>query len=320
MYLGLVVGAIFTWLAFREVDLHELGGIFTSAQLAYAIPVLLALAGFYALKLLRWRSLLHPLGVDRGAPLFAPMMIGFASNNLLPLRVGELIRVYLADRVLNLGKAALLGTIVIERILDFVAILFWASVALFLLDVSDPNYVKVTITLAFIGLVLVAALVGIVLKPEILFWVVHLAAMVLPSKAAEWLDAQSKKFAEAFRLVTSTATLMSATLNSIAQWGLMGFAIFCATVAVDVQVPFFLCFIVQAIIVAGISLPSAPGFIGTIEYCFVAGLTPFGIAPSEAVSAAVFYHLLVWGGVVIVGMYCLRRYGYKLRDLWTAEP
>ena len=64
-----------------------------------------------------------------------------------------------------------------------------------------------------------------------------------------------------------------------------------------------------------ISLPGAPGFIGTVEYCFVAGLGFFEVQPSEALSIAIFYHALSFMFVTSSGAFYLKNYGLSWKAL-----
>jgi uncharacterized protein (TIRG00374 family) len=54
--------------------------------------------------------------------LFQVILIGFAVNNVLPLRLGELVRTFLLRRSDNVPIASSLATILIERLLDVVAL------------------------------------------------------------------------------------------------------------------------------------------------------------------------------------------------------
>ena len=62
-------------------------------------------------------------------------MIGFMGNNVLPAHLGELIRVFVLGRTFALSKAAVLSSVVLERILDMVfgviQLCFWVSLRLF---------------------------------------------------------------------------------------------------------------------------------------------------------------------------------------------
>ncbi|NIP51527.1 MAG: hypothetical protein GWN81_06270, partial [Phycisphaerae bacterium] len=73
--------------------------------------------------------------------------------------------------------------------------------------------------------------------------------------------------------------------------------------------------LILGLVVAGISLPSAPGFVGTIEYCFVLGLGFFDVDATRALSIGVFYHAISFLTVVAAGTFFMRRYRTSLSKL-----
>ncbi len=73
-----------------------------------------------------------PIGRARFGPAFRATVIGFTATFLLPGRVGEVLRPYLLARKEGFSAAATFATIVVERVLDLVAVLMLFS--FFLLD------------------------------------------------------------------------------------------------------------------------------------------------------------------------------------------
>src|SRR5688572_22254406 len=71
----------------------------------------------------RWKYLLEPLGPTRFRTVFRTTVIGFAASAVLPARAGEVIRPYLLARQEGLSATAAFATIVVERVLDLVAVL-----------------------------------------------------------------------------------------------------------------------------------------------------------------------------------------------------
>src|SRR5687767_9061733 len=98
--LGIAITLLCLGLAFYGVDFSALLGALTTANYALVLPALaLWLAGYVA-RTLRWRTILVGSGVGAGPifELFGVLMVGFATNNLLPARLGELARAYLLRR------------------------------------------------------------------------------------------------------------------------------------------------------------------------------------------------------------------------------
>ena len=116
--LGLVVSAIFVALLLRQVDGPELRDAFADAQPGWLIGGFAVYLGALWLRGLRWRLVLReatPLSTNDATAL---VVIGYAANNVLPVRVGELVRAQLLHDRHGADRVGALGTIVVERILD----------------------------------------------------------------------------------------------------------------------------------------------------------------------------------------------------------
>src|SRR5207302_1987252 len=86
----------------------------------------------FSLRAYRWSKLMEPVKPASTGELLRPMIIGFFANNVLPFRMGELVRAHMAGKKLNISRTASLGTIVLERICDTLSFLsIFLAVAFF---------------------------------------------------------------------------------------------------------------------------------------------------------------------------------------------
>ncbi|MGH7349784.1 MAG: lysylphosphatidylglycerol synthase transmembrane domain-containing protein, partial [Candidatus Rokuibacteriota bacterium] len=151
--LGLAVSAGLLVYFFWDVDLgviaaHLRGTLWTFL----ALSVALNFASMWA-RAWRW-SYLFPPGT-RPRRLYRALLIGYMGNNLLPLRAGELVRVYVASRH---GPRfwTTLATVVVERVLDGLAL--GLIIAGLLLIVPVPGEVRWSIAI-FLSVDLIAMVV-----------------------------------------------------------------------------------------------------------------------------------------------------------------
>ena len=94
-----------------------------------------------------------------------------------------------------------------------------------------------------------------------------------------------------------------------------------ARITTLISVPFAAVFVVVAFNVAGLSLPSTPGFFGTIELCFVLALRQYGVENESAVAAAIFWHLLAFTSTMVVSLVIVFRTGFSVREIdWLSDP
>jgi glycosyltransferase 2 family protein len=309
---GLVVGGVLLWLAVKDIDFAAVGTALRDAQLGYIFPMLGALALNYWLKAVRWQHLLAPsTSVPVPARALLPsMMVGIGANSILPAHLGELVRVYLAGTEFRIAKTTLLTTLVLERLLDVLSVVALLLVVLFAGDSSRELRIAV-LFLTGVALAVVAVTIGLcVLKPhnsrlsEVLF-------KALPSSAADFLTRQIDHAMRGVAVIRQSHMYARLLVNSLLQWALMTAVVFFALHAFDISVPLYASIYILGLTVAGLTLPTSPGFVGTIQFCFLLGLRPFDVDPTVAFSASLLYHALALAAPIAAGVWFGRHYGLK---------
>ena len=144
--------------ALWDADFAVLWQTLLSGRHWVLLPFLAVLGIFFLSNAIRWTLLLDPFGCFSARQVLPSMMIGFAANNLLPLRVGELIRAYLFAREFRIARSGVLMTLVLERVLDLVAILAIYALGLLLLP-DAPAAMRAGLWLATLGIGAIAAAV-----------------------------------------------------------------------------------------------------------------------------------------------------------------
>src|SRR6476661_9854248 len=179
------------------------------AEMRRADPILLILATVvtgltYAIRALRWQSLLAPIGRTRYSVAFTTTVIGFAANALIPGRVGEVLRPYLLARRESLNATSAFATIILERVLDLATVLmlfaffvFGSASSAISGDPAQLALVKVggavAAASAVAGLLVLFALAG---HPERLGRAALKVERVLPARFARLLAAFLETFAQ----------------------------------------------------------------------------------------------------------------------------
>jgi hypothetical protein len=317
-FAGIALGALLLWLAVKDADYGEIAASFGSARAVLALPLLLGAAGFYFLKASRWSDLLSPIARIPPLRLVPSMMAGAAGNNLLPAHAGELVRIYLLGREFRLPKAGLLATLVAERIFDIIGVLLLLSCALVFVDASTAArpLVILLLVLAVGGSLLIGLMVR---HPGWLQQVVAAHAAKLPRVIGEKAGNFAVHITSGFGALREGRLFRRILMNSILQWVLMSVCIYAALRAFRIDAAYPAAVVVLGFVVAGLTLPTSPGFIGTIQYCFVLGLAPFGVEPAHALAASIFYHTILWLSVTTTGLYFMRRYSVTMGEIREME-
>ena len=282
------------------------------------LPVLIGmLVSLYALKAYRWRLLLSPLG-DYGTwrDCFGPMISGFAVNNVLPARAGEVVRVMVFARRSGLPVASVLTTVVLERILDMLSILVFLSVGLLNLP-EMPDALRDSAL--FIGAV---ATVGVAGAVVFLVWTSLFVRFVnwglALCRVPESLRAKVSRILET--AVTGLASLKSPTklavivVVSLLQWGLNGALMYLSLRSFGVVVPIPAALVLLGVVALAVAVPASPGFFGVIQFCFTSTLKIFPVSPPAVLAASIYYHMIQYIPVTLYGLLWLSRSGFQMRE------
>ena len=128
-WLALVVSALFMLLLLYQVDLTEIRRALLGANYLYVAPAIALYFGAVYFRSVRWRYLHSPLRTFPVSRLYPVIVIGYMANNLLPARLGELVRSYYLARRENFNVSPALATIAVERVYDGVTLLAFAAVS-----------------------------------------------------------------------------------------------------------------------------------------------------------------------------------------------
>ena len=277
------------------------------------IPMFATMFGFYWLKALRWSVLLSPSHKVSGNQLVPAMMAGAAGNNLLPAHFGELVRVYFAGKKFGIPKTTVLATLVVERLFDIIVVLVIFSLALLTGDYSASFY-KGALFLLLVALLITVASGLLTMYTERFTGFLEAKLTFLSTGSRAKLTDQVQNLSTGLMALRQKNLYFEVVVNSFVQWLLMAACLYCALLAFDIEASPTVAIVILGFTVVGLTLPTSPGFFGTIEYCFVLGLATAGVDPSTALSAAIYYHLPAWIVVTLVGVVLLRVYHLSFRE------
>ena len=325
--LGVAVSGVCLWLAVRGADLSEVPPAFAAADYRTLPLVGALLAGFFWTKAVRWAALLRPLRPrtpdgPTGEPfttvgVLPAVLIGFAGNNVLPAHAGEFFRVAVVAKRWRVSAAAVLSTVVLERVLDVGAILLLFAAGVPAIPGAGEEYGWVLFA-ASAGLLAAAAGCGLFLwKTEAC---VRLAAAGLarlpfvPGAVRLGVPRLLGQAAAGLAALKSGRALAGIAALSVLHWALMAGMIWLCFASFGVRLPAAAGAVVNGVIAFGVLAPSTPGFFGVVQVCFRAGAAPFGVSAADALSASIFYQVTQWVPVTLAGAVCAAKAG-----LWGGQ-
>jgi glycosyltransferase 2 family protein len=283
-----------------------------SADLRWIALAMVVYSFGFIIRSFRWRILMAPVKKVRARELYPVMMLGFLANNVLPFRMGELVRAHRTGRKFGVSRAASLGTILIERLFDTISFLTtFVVVAIFF---NFPMAVRSGAwALGLACLSVIALLFGMVRRPQ---WVEALLRKS-PLRAA-WktkLLTLSQSFTQGVLGMFRPTYLIATLVLSLSIWTLEGTVLFLIARSFDIGLGYPQSFFVLFFMGLAVTLPQAPGFVGTIELFGVSALSLLGIPKEQGLPAILTIHACQFVYILIVGFLCLWREGLSLRGL-----
>lgn len=283
--LGIAISAVALFLVARSVNIPAAWDAMRSAQPAWLAMLVVFVCVDLLTRALRWKVLLSPVGMVPYAASLASLLVGYLANNVLPARLGELVRSHDLGERSGLSKSTILGTIVVERLMDTLVVVVIAAFAIFVLSVRGIVASAVLVGLAVTALLVVAIVVGLV-------------AHRLPGadRASAFINRWPRIHGLLVRLraglaVTGNLRVMAASLAfTLVSWScaVLGFTVAAQSVGIQPTMS------QAALLAAGVNLatavPAAPGYVGTFELAAVTIAASVGIDAEAALAFAVIVH------------------------------
>ena len=319
----LAVAAALLGLFLRNVDLwHALGEI-SRAQPSWLALSLATMFVNLAIRSRRWQYLLEPLGPTSFGSAFRATAVGFAASTVLPARAGELIRPYFLARQDHMSATGAFATIILERLLDVVTVLVLLASYVFFFgrDQGGANPVvfkavkwagATAAAGAFAALVVLFVVAG---DPARLGRTFARLEQVVPSTFAGLIAQIAEKFATGLGVIRRPDRLLVALAWSFPLWLSIGLGIWAVAMAFRFAVPFTGSFLLMALLVIGVAVPT-PGAIGGFHEAFRVGATMFYGAPDDAaVGAAIVLHAFSIGPSLILGLFFAAQAGLSMAGM-----
>jgi uncharacterized protein (TIRG00374 family) len=277
----------------------------------------------YVVRTQRWQYLLAPLGPTRFGVALRTTVIGFAASAVLPARAGEVLRPLLLARTEGLPATATFATIVVERILDLVAVLLLLAGYLLLAGEGSAARAPELFAAVRIGAIVTAAgAVGLLIAmavlaadPARLHRLMLGVTRILPARLGQALARLAQTFAEGLAVVRDPRRLVAALGLSLVIWVVIASQAWTVSRAFDLGVPYGGSYLLTALLVVGVALPT-PGGVGGFHEAFRIGATSFfGSDNDAAVGAALVLHAASFVPVMLAGLWFTLADGLDMRRL-----
>lgn len=307
--IGLSIAALFVYFAFRGISFKSLLHDALRANFLLLVLSTIMVLFTHFLRGLRWRVILQELKEDVSVvDTWGGVMVGYLINNFVP-RLGEIVRGYTTSKLEKVSMSGVLGTIVLERLFDFVSTGVLVGAALFSysgsLTTSFPflraaGLMLIAGSLAM-GTILYIASVSGKFKEIIL----RSIKFILPKRSAEKTESIVLSFLTSFRILKSGRRLGIILLYTVVIWAVLIYSTYLPFFAFGfgarLHLTMYDAFLLLIIITMAWMVPS-PGATGVYHLFVSQALVNIANVPKdEALAYATLTHLLGYVGITIVG-------------------
>ncbi|TDJ02502.1 MAG: flippase-like domain-containing protein [Caldithrix sp.] len=305
--IGTLVSFVFLYFTFRQVDFQEMMNAIKSANYLWLLPAFAAMLFSHWLRAVRWRYLLEPIKPIKISPVFSALMIGYAANNVFPLRMGEFLRAFAIGKSQKISKSSAFATVFVERfILDFVPLLLILALTFSLFASILGDEIKYGGYLISVITCFVIALVMVLTK-----WTdatVEKLRQILPAKLFKYVEHFLPSFTKGCMVFNKTEHFLAITILTFLVWGLYILSIYFSFFIFGFPEKYGLGISASLLVLVfasfGIMIPASPGYVGTFHYFCALSLNALGagIPDGEVKSFALVSHLMNMLPISIIGL------------------
>jgi glycosyltransferase 2 family protein len=295
---GIFLSIFFLYFFLKNINFREIVKALDAVNYWYIIPLVFANVSTLLIRSIRWHYLLSSIKLIPIQNLFPTAVIGFMTNIVFPARLGEFVRAYILGEKESISKAASFATIVVERLFDGLMISILFIIILFSLPFLGLKQGQFSINeILWAGIIFVSCFIGALLSlilltqkrvsleqilkrpknPVVLFFVSRISKLI-------------HSFSEGLLILKSSRDIAWASFYSFVLWGVYVGGIYLLFRAFNLKLSVAAAIFVQGILAFGVTLPSAPGYVGTFHLACSLGLIYLGVPTPYAQS----YSIILW--------------------------
>ncbi|MCB9169861.1 MAG: flippase-like domain-containing protein [Flavobacteriales bacterium] len=315
VFLGLAISAGALYWALRGIAWNELGSALAGVPLwtpfgAVTLYLLSFLPRAYRNRIMLRKEADARLTPERTGEA---QVMGFAANNVLPLRLGEVVRVLVLHRSTGVPRSTALASLLAERILDglFVVLVLGTTVTWSMHQGHIAGTPTISTLLKVGSALFMIAIVCLVALAYAGRWVMRSLGRILPDRVHGPMD----RMLDALAFFRDGRRAVGTVVLTAMVWLCEG-AVFALVVGqFGVDDPFRVGYFMLAVVNLGILLPSAPGYIGVFQACGMLAFEALHLSREQGLAASVVIHACQFIPITVIGLLLASRHGWDIAKM-----
>lgn len=309
-FLGLIISIFIVWYILGKYDLQSAWESVKSVSIHSIVIMIVIYLSTFLLRAWRWKLMLSDITDANFILLFKSIVLGFAGNNIIPARGGELLRMEYVSRRKGLSRATTLTSIGLEKILDGLVLLSILLVCSLFISKSNEmldSLIKI-VSLVFIPAIFFViilkfkgnSLIGYLDKKE--------------GKIIKFASGLIRKFIDALGFIKPDFNSVKVLALSTIIWLVEGIVFVLGMISVGIESQYVLLgFTALCVVNFGILIPSSPGYIGVFQAAVILALTTMGIEKNNSLAVAIIIHACQFFPTTFSGFIVIVYDYYKLK-------
>lgn len=289
---------------FRQVNFAEVLEALANFRWVYLFFGIASLVFGYALRINRWSIMLKATGADASfGNCTAPFLGSIALNNVLPLRLGDVVRALVFPKSMGISKTTATSSLIVERLIDLMTLLASLAIGLFAIQIIAISHeIKATaVMLASIGGL--ALSFGFLFSGALgnLFYGFAERSKARRANSAGQIYETFAGLLHGFNVMSRPKVLLIMLVVSMLVWvgeaGLFYFIL----LGVGIEGSPVVALLVMAVATLSTLVPSSPGYVGSFHLAAFTAISLVGGTAAQAGSYAVIVHLALWLPTTLAG-------------------
>lgn len=316
--IGISISILLIWLIFKGTNWSELLKAIQNINYFMIIAAMALMVSSVWIRAIRWRILISKVGNVSTTDLYKVTMVGYMGNNILPLKMGELLRTYAISKKQNINFSGAFSSIVVERILDMISFILIISAVFSIFPITDWTQ-KIGVIGFFIVLCfLIVSFILFRYNSKFETWYLEKQKQLI-TKDKETISNHFVGFCQGIASLWQNPKPWQTIFLSLLIWAMYFLFTILSIYAFNFNFGFLdimkMGILVLTFVTLAIIVPSAPGAIGTYHAAAIAALQIVAINIDDARAFAIMYHMAQYLPLTFIGLYYFFKLNLHVADL-----
>jgi uncharacterized protein (TIRG00374 family) len=319
LVIGLLVSVGLLWFAFRDLELRAVRAALRDANYWWLVPGVAVYFISVWFRSWRWGFMLRGSRRVSANRLYPVVVIGYMGNDILPLRLGEVLRAYVLWRRERINVGTSLTTALLERLFDGLTMVLFVLAGLLLVPMSGfLSRLLLIAGVIFLGVLIVFLVLAA--RPRLLHRIADAAIRrAVPGRFRQPLSDLVEGVIAGLECLRSGRDVFAVFGITVWVWILETVKYWLVSFAFGLRLPYPGIVLMGGVVNLLTALPSLPGYIGTFEAGGIRVLSILGAAEGPAASYVLVLHAILLIPVTLLGLVFMAREGIRWAEVWEVD-